>query len=389
MSRIKICIFTPFYIPGFKGGGPIKSIANLVDNLCDTFDFWIITSDRDLGDATPYNGVQLNKWVTVGCAQVFYASKNNLTIFGLAKVTRSTHCDVIYINGLFNPNFSIKPMLLSVLGFFKEVPIVLAPRGELSLGALQIKSFKKRIFLSLVKLFGIYKSINWQATTQLEKKDIIRTFGLKNNPVFIAKNLPSKVESIKVSEEKTLHSKKPLQLVFLSRISPKKNLDFALNVLQQVNVPVCFDIFGPKEDLAYWLKCCKSIERLPNNIYVNYCGVVNPIDVGRIFTKYDIFFFPTRGENYGHVIAEALSVGTSVLLSDQTPWRNLRYDGLGWDFPLDEKDSFISAIEETYRLTNSERNDMRKIVFESSYKRIFNPEDLEANKDIFLKALSR
>ena len=48
----------------------------------------------------------------------------------------------------------------------------------------------------------------------------------------------------------------------------------------------------------------------------------------------DLFFLPTRGENFGHVIAEALSVGTPVLISDQTPWRKLAAVGLGHDLPL-------------------------------------------------------
>lgn len=374
-------------MPGFKGGGPIKSITNLVDSLGDCFEFLIVTSDRDLGDAVSYNDVQLNKWVVVGKAKVFYASPDKLSFFNLAMIVKNTHCDVLYMNSFFSINFSIKPLLAWKSGFFKGVPVVLAPRGEFSTGALEIKSFKKRAFIVLVKLLGIYKSIIFQATTKLEKNDIVQTFRVKESMIFLAKNLPGKVGSFS-SEKRLLITSKQLRLVFLSRISPKKNLIYALTILQGINMPVCFDIYGPIEDAFYWLQCGELIEKLPDNISVRYCGVVNPVDVRKVFSQYDIFFFPTRGENYGHVIAEALSVGTSVLLSDKTPWRNLQDDGLGWDFPLDEENLFICALAGFCRLSISKRCDLREIVFENACKRIFNPKDIEANRNLFFKALS-
>ena len=42
-----ILVFLGNYLPGFKSGGPLRTIVNLVDNLSDEFEFLIITSDRD------------------------------------------------------------------------------------------------------------------------------------------------------------------------------------------------------------------------------------------------------------------------------------------------------------------------------------------------------
>src|SRR5690606_10471907 len=95
-----------------------------------------------------------------------------------------------------------------------------------------------------------------------------------------------------------------------------------------------FDIYGPISDQDYWKECQALIKSLPANVVATYCGSVAPARVAELFSKYDLFFLPTRGENYGHVIAEALSMGTLVLISDQTPWRELQADGLGWDVPL-------------------------------------------------------
>jgi glycosyltransferase involved in cell wall biosynthesis len=56
--------------------------------------------------------------------------------------------------------------------------------------------------------------------------------------------------------------------------------------------------------------------------------------------------FPTLGENYGHVICEALNAGCPVLISNQTPWRNLQEKGVGWDFPLEEEERFTATLQQ-------------------------------------------
>jgi hypothetical protein len=69
-----ILTFTGCYLPGYKGGGPIRTIANMVAVLKDEFDFRIVTSDHDLGDRTAYPGIQVNTWEKVAGAQVLYLS---------------------------------------------------------------------------------------------------------------------------------------------------------------------------------------------------------------------------------------------------------------------------------------------------------------------------
>ena len=49
MPRPIILSFAGHYLPGYKAGGPIRSIANMVDQLGDEFDFRIVAGDRDLG----------------------------------------------------------------------------------------------------------------------------------------------------------------------------------------------------------------------------------------------------------------------------------------------------------------------------------------------------
>jgi glycosyltransferase involved in cell wall biosynthesis len=257
---------------------------------------------------------------------------------------------------------------------------VLAPRGEFSTGALELKSFKKKLFIKLASWLGLYRGITWQASSELEKQDIISALNIDPSYIFIAKDLPPKV-SVNIGDL-ALKPNPIFKIVFLSRISPKKNLYFALQVLGQVKSSLVFDIYGPIEDKEYWQDCQNLIEQLPSNILVNYCGAVTPGQVADVFSGYDLFFFPTRGENYGHVIAESLSVGTPVLLSDQTPWQSLESDMLGWDLPLDLV-LFARKIEEVANMNSEARISWRQQVAVNSVSKINNEQDIADNIALF------
>ena len=343
-SKPTILAFTACYLPGYKGGGPIRSVANIADQLGNEFSFRVFTGDRDHGDGVPYPGVTLDRWVSVGSAQVYYASRGRLTAGDLIRLLRNTSHDVLYLNSLFNARFTILPLLLRRLGLVDPKPVVLAPRGELDSGALALKPVKKRAFLLCAKFLGLYSGITWQASSELEAKRIADVMGAPLNRVLVAPNLPGALGPNCECEPRRPGD--PLVIAFLSRISRKKNLDFALHVLSEVRAPVLFSIYGVAEDEGYWSECQRLIDDLPDHIRVEYRGDVRHSQVHDVLSASDLFFLPTRGENYGHVILEALAAGLPVLISDQTPWNDLRDRGAGWTLPLDATAPFAAVINE-------------------------------------------
>ena len=73
--------------------------------------------------------------------------------------------------------------------------------------------------------------------------------------------------------------------------------------------------------------------------------MLNHEDIISVFNKHHVFLFPTLGENFGHVISEALIGGCPVIISDQTPWRNLEEAQVGWDIKLNCTQKFIESIQ--------------------------------------------
>lgn len=254
--------------------------------------------------------------------------------------------------------------------------LLIAPRGEFAIPSFSQKKIKKLIFIFLAVKTRLLKNIVWLASSTIEEKEINLAINQKNK-IKVLIDLPSKFQigPLKID----LNRRNPLKLIFLSRISEEKNLDFAISVLSKVSVELHFDIYGPISNDEYWNKCSKLIEKLPSNIKVNYNGIVKPDDVREVISKYDLFFLPTKGENYGHVIAESLSSGTPVLISDKTPWLNLNEYSLGWDFSLEDENKFVDLIIEYSKKKFTEKNKLRNTVRTEFFKYLNLDDQIKTN----------
>jgi glycosyltransferase involved in cell wall biosynthesis len=92
-------------------------------------------------------------------------------------------------------------------------------------------------------------------------------------------------------------------------------------------------------------------------------------DVDEVFRAHDLFLFPTRGENFGHVILESMRARTPVLTADTTPWRGLEKLGVGWDLPLNGPARFVAAIEKAYAIDGPSYGRWRERVHEYAARR--------------------
>lgn len=377
----KILIFVAYYLPGFKSGGPVRTISNLVEQLAQDFDFRIVTSDRDSFDTVAYPGVKVDQWQEVGKGWVRYVSPEQRSLRSLAQLISETSHDLLYLNSFFRPVFTLRPLLARRMGLSPRRPCVIAPRGEFAECALQYKVWKKRSFLLAARSSGLYSGLRWQASSEFEAEDIRRVLPSIARDVFVARDLPDLSLSSKPRENGPVSKDAPLHVVFLSRLARNKNLDFALDVLRDCPFPVTFDIWGYQEDEAYWRSCERKIATLPAHILVSYRGVAKHANVPAILSDYDLMLLPTQGENYGHVIAEALSVGTPVLISDRTPWRQLADDGVGWDLPLQNgKRQFVRALEEALCMRNSMSSSWNDKVRTYAISRLSDASAVEANR---------
>ena len=376
----RVFVVASYYVPCVKGGGPIRSLKNLVDQLADRIDFYILTSDRDLGDSEPLDGVCIDQWNQIGPARVFYTDLRKLLSRRLVELIESTGCDTVYLNSFFLET-SIKIVLLSKLGRLGSKRIILAPRGELSKGALSFKRLRKRLYISVAKALRLYTQVVWHATAENELLDIQEVFGKEAN-IVVARNLTDDYQDLTYSKS---IKKQPgeLRIVFISRIHPKKNLKKAIELLMGLKGKVVFDIYGPIEDGEYWRECQQIIVDLPENITVGYKGILDYSHVLDVFRRYHVFLFPTLGENFGHVVSEALIGGCPVIISDQTPWRNLEERHAGWDIPLSDEKAFHKVLQYCVDMNNEEYDELSRSAFDYGRKMSNREQDIRQTYKLF------
>ena len=379
-----ILVAIPHYRPGWKAGGPTRTIANLVEHLGDEFSFRILTLDRDAGDDSPFPGLEVDCWQRVGKAEVRYISPARRGLLPMARVLKEIDYDVLYLNSFFHPEFTVTPLLAYRLSVAPRKPIVLAPRGEFSDAALHLKAAKKSAFVRTAIALGLYSGVRWQASSRFEAEDIKRALPGIANTITIAGNLPAPIGHVSTPAPEREESHRPLRLVLLSRVSRMKNIAFAIEVVASSPLPVELDIWGALEDKAYWRECQALSAHLPEHVRAEYRGPAPFERVPEILSSYDLMFLPTQGENYGHVIAESLSAGTPVLISNRTPWRNLEQDGAGWDLPIDQgPEPFHRALAEARRRRDSEGAAWRGQVRSYAARVLLTPAMLEANRRLF------
>lgn len=337
-GRKDILIIMGRYLPGYKDGGPVRSIKNLTDFLGKEYNFKILTCDRDHGDTEAYPDIKVNGWNRVGNADVYYVPPKGFSQKLIVKL--AGHVDLVYICGCFN-DYAINTLIANRFGKIK-VPVIVAAMGLFSPGSLQIKSLKKKTFIKTFNILGLFNRVYWSATSEMEVTDILNVVKTDIKKIMIAEDLPRAVQNEKVIKNKKAGN---LKVVFISRFSPKKNLLQAIKILQQGKSKIEFTLYGPDEDKDYWAKCQQELNKLPDNVKWEWKGNLDSEKVVETLKNQEVFLFPTRGENFGHVIQEALSAGCPCIISDQTPWQDFEKHGVGYVLPLGDDKPFVEAIE--------------------------------------------
>ncbi|MGH7297875.1 MAG: hypothetical protein ACRELB_23245, partial [Polyangiaceae bacterium] len=147
---MRILIFCAEYLPGTLGGA-LRAVEGVVSHLGSEHDFHLIARDRAELSTQPYEGVEPGQWSRQGNAVVYHAAPSDLVPNRMAAVAGAVRADAYYTNSLFSPAFGSLPVLLRWAGAIPRRPLVIAPRGELHPGSLQLKRFKKRAFIRLAR----------------------------------------------------------------------------------------------------------------------------------------------------------------------------------------------------------------------------------------------
>jgi glycosyltransferase involved in cell wall biosynthesis len=343
LRHMHIGILIDWYLPGYRAGGPIQSASNLVQALGHEHQFSIITTDRDHGSAHPYEGLPADQWQPrPDGSQVYYFSPGQLTRERLFALLDEGGFDWLYVQSMYSQPFGRWPMQWHQQQTGKT-RLLLAPRGMLQAGAMRQGYWKKRLYLIMLRAWGLTRGVVFQATDPQERSDIHRYLG-KRAEVRLAGNLPRQ-HQLPWQPSPKVPGK--VRWVFASRIHPKKNLPHLLRLMPHLQGEIELDLYGAVEGAAHEAELKALIAALPPGQQVRWQGAQPPAVLQAALGSYHFAVLPTYGENFGHAIFEGLLAGLPVIISDQTPWHDLHGQQLGWDLPLADTKAWLSALQQS------------------------------------------
>jgi glycosyltransferase involved in cell wall biosynthesis len=356
----RLMIFCDAYLPGERGGGGMWAVRNLAERFAQRYDFFIVTRDCDGRiDDTPYVKVPRNKWSDRPEAKIYYASPSHLSAKKFAELVNWVDPDAIYLNSVLSKP-CVRFLFARRFYLHTNVPLLLATCGEFSPAALKLSSFKKKCFLWFGKAAGLFRNVVWKAATEKEKEDIERVMGKVQ--VKVAPELsPRDILPDFRLDEKPEKEQGHLRLVFFSRVTTIKNLDFLLGVLGKFDSGnIELEVVGPTDDLDYLEKCIRIAKSLPRNIQVNFLGGLDRDPALEVIKTAHFMALPSRSENFGYVVIESLAAGCPVVLSDRLAWSDVEQYNAGWLVPLTNPEEWEAVFRTCLQM---DANEYRKMSF--------------------------
>lgn len=234
------------------------------------------------------------------------------------------------------------------------VPYVVHPRGMLEPWSLSYRARKKALAMWLYQRKNLERVVLFMATAAAEAENL-RTLGLRQpvavipNGILLSSYMPRPPEGDRQDGKKTA--------LFLSRIHPKKGLENLIDAWSQLEVPDWKLLIAGPDEGNHLADIMRRIEERDVGSRVHYVGTVEGDAKARIYQAADLFILPTYSENFGVVIAEALSFGVPAITTRGAPWEDLETYGCGWWINIGVE-PLVDALRQAMSLSDDARRAM-------------------------------
>lgn len=265
-----------------------------------------------------------------------------------AAYKHAIEADVIHVHGMW-----LMPNIYAGRAAAKNnKPLIVSPRGMLTSPALSYAPNKKKLFWKFLQEPAYRRAACWHATSSEEARDL-RNFGIRA-PIAIIPNgidVPSNIQKIDfLKSQKTI--------LFLGRLHPKKGVDVLLDAWSEIAFELPewrVRIIGPNES-GYRQEMEARLLQL-GAPRVTFEDAIFNTEKQAAFDDADVFVLPTRTENFGISVAEALASGTPAIVSKSAPWSGLNSEHCGWWINEGVR-PLVEALRAATNLSDAERQKM-------------------------------
>lgn len=329
---MRICIFTESIDK--KDGGPSRSVPILARGLAEVgVDVTLMAVETDEMNTHLLEGtdVKLVK-ISPNASQrdyIYYFSQGKYNL--------------IHTQFIWTPSYH----KVAVAARKLNIPYIITPRGTLEPWSLEQKKWKKKLALMLYQKSDLEKAACILATAEMEASHV-RNLGIKT-PIAIIPNGIDVSEYTCRTEVDRISIKK--QILFLSRIHQKKGIEFLVNAWNclKTKYPEWNVIIAGNGDESYIEQLKAMISEKGLNESIKIIPPVFGEAKHKLYCESSLFVLPTYSENFGMVIAEAMSCGVPCITTNGTPWQELNEKKIGWCIEL-SLENVIATVSEAIDL---------------------------------------
>ena len=323
-------------------GGPARSVSGLCSALegAGLRVALVTRRPRDPAEPVPWTGTtalapagRLRGWRAFGRL--------------VDEMLERTRADVLHDHGMWLLTNHVTARVATRRGR----PRVVSPRGMMDRWALDWHPRRKRIAWRLYQGSDLASADLLHATSAAEAARL-RAEGLRR-PIAV---VPNGVR-VPASVERPPAGRSPRVALFLSRIHPKKGLLDLLRAWATLRPAGWVLRVGGALEGAHGDEVRATLRREGLSRDVETLGAVDEDAKGGVFADADVFVLPTRSENFGMVVGEALAAGVPVLTTTAAPWETLEREACGWWVPPGP-DGVADGLRRALALPDEERRRM-------------------------------
>ena len=318
---MRILHFLPVYVPAWQYGGPILSVSRLCEALvCQGVQVRVITTNAGLPD---FPEDQLGIAQDINGVEVFYypVDQHIGSIRSTALVAELPHhmawAQLLHLSSIWQP----LGLLVQQAAHASGVPVIQTLRGALGPYSFQRGWWKKVPYFWLKERPHLQRAAALHCTTEQEARELtwLRLkphVELLPNPLDLSQHRydPELGQSWRSSMGLSLEQ--PLLLV-AGRIHHKKGLDLLPKALKSLGDVPWQLLFVGQDDDGTGQKLRRSFERYGLLRRVHWIDPIPAKDLIGPYNASDCLLLPSRHENFGNVVVEALACGSGVLISDR------------------------------------------------------------------------
>ncbi|MBV8516514.1 MAG: glycosyltransferase [Acidobacteria bacterium] len=293
----------PTYLPARRYGGPIVAVHGLCKALAARgHEVKVLTTSVD-GDGT----LDVPPSVTMDGVEVRYCASPFPRLYWSPEMRRALETEVPNADLVHSHAVYLWPGVAAARRARRHrVPYVITPRGMLVPELIRAKSrAAKTLWLRLVERRALAGAAAIHFTSRLEWDDAKRT-GVPLPSPFVVPNGVDVPPRPDVARDERM-------LLFLGRINWKKGLDRAIEALP----PDAHLVIAGNDEEQLTPKLQALAQQRGVAARVTFPGAVYGAAKDELLARAALFVLPSRSENFGNAVLEALAMETPVVLSSE------------------------------------------------------------------------